>query len=264
MGKRRMYSKDIVRSDAFLDLPVSSRELYFQLGMDTDDRGYIPNAKSIIRLIGANQGDLEPLIAKGFLLLRGDTLLLQKHFTINNSVRGDRFHETTYIDDLRKLFIEDNGSYTDNSEKGKKIIIDVVGIPNGYQMDTEDKLSKDKIIKDNLNKDIDIIDTENKNAHARENIFVQEIINFGYVENNDIDLFKYEELFESFKNDLTEEEIMFYVDKVISISKTQQIKNRLAYLTAALNQFRNCKKKSESSESADSEFWMNIQKSILG
>ena len=135
MSKRRMFCKDIVRSDAFLDLPVSSRELYFQLGMDTDDRGYIPNARSIIRLIGANQGDLEPLIAKGFLMIRGETLILQKHFRINNTIRTDRFHESEYIDDLKKLFIKDNGAYTEDADKG-------IPINSGqlvYQMDTEDK-----------------------------------------------------------------------------------------------------------------------------
>lgn len=136
MPKRRMFSNEIVRSDAFLDLPVSSRELYFQLGMDTDDRGYIPNAKSIIRLIGANQGDLEPLIAKGFLMIRGETLILQKHFGINNIIRHDRFHETEYLEDLKKLFIKDNGSYTEDKNQGKPMV-NILGIPNGNQKTTD-------------------------------------------------------------------------------------------------------------------------------
>lgn len=136
-----MFSKDVVRSDAFLDLPVSSRELYFQLGMDTDDRGYISNAKSIIRLIGANQGDLEPLIQKGFLMIRGETLILQKHFRINNTVRTDRFHESEYIDDLKKLFIKDNGVYTQDPNKGKPISVNTLVYQADTELDTEDKLS---------------------------------------------------------------------------------------------------------------------------
>ena len=136
-----MFSKDVVRSDAFLDLPVSSRELYFQLGMDTDDRGYISNAKSIIRLIGANQGDLEPLISKGFLMIRGETLILQKHFRINNTVRTDRFHESEYIDDLKKLFIKDNGAYTQDPNKGKPLNNNTLVYQKDTDLDTEDKLS---------------------------------------------------------------------------------------------------------------------------
>lgn len=157
MANRRMFSKDVCRSDAFLELPVSSRELYFQLGLDTDDRGYVANAKTIIRLIGANQGDLEPLITKGFLLLRGETLILQKHFRINNTIRQDRFHESEYIDDFKKLFIKDNGVYTVDSNKGISVGVKLLGIPNDNQVvtnaDTEDKLSKEKISKDKLDKD---------------------------------------------------------------------------------------------------------------
>ena len=138
MAKRRMFSKDIVRSDDFLDLPVSSRELYFQLGMETDDRGYISNARSTIRLLGANVGDLEPLIKKGFLMLRGETLILQKHFRINNTIRTDRFHESEYVDDLKKLFIKDNGAYTTDENKGKPMVLSL-GIPNDNHCETEDK-----------------------------------------------------------------------------------------------------------------------------
>lgn len=155
-----MFSKEIVRSDAFLDLPVSSRELYFQLGMDTDDRGYIPNAKSVIRLIGANQGDLEPLITKGFLMIRGDTLILQKHFEINNIIRHDRFHETEYLEDLKKLFIKDNGSYTEDKNQGKSMISvlgDTSGIPNGNQLptDTNTILIQNNTIQNNSNSNTD-------------------------------------------------------------------------------------------------------------
>lgn len=114
MATRRMFSKDIVRSDAFLDLPLSTQALYFQLGMDTDDRGYIANAKAIIRLIGANKGDLELLVQKRFVLIRDETLILQKHFKINNLIRKDRFKETNYLDDFQKLFLDNNDSYTEN------------------------------------------------------------------------------------------------------------------------------------------------------
>lgn len=154
MPNRRMFSKDIVRSDAFLDLPVSSRELYFQLGMETDDRGYISTARSVIRLIGANQGDLEPLIQKGFLMIRGETLILQKHFRINNTIRSDRFHESEYIDDLKKLFIKDNGAYTEDETKGVAVNGGQLVYQVGTKMDTEDKLSKDKLSKDNINNNI--------------------------------------------------------------------------------------------------------------
>lgn len=40
MAKRRMFSLDVVDTDAFLDLPASSQCLYFHLGMRADDDGF--------------------------------------------------------------------------------------------------------------------------------------------------------------------------------------------------------------------------------
>lgn len=185
MAKRRMFSKEIVRSDAFLDLPVSSRELYFQLGMDTDDRGYIPNAKSVIRLIGANQGDLEPLITKGFLMIRGDTLILQKHFEINNIIRHDRFHETEYLEDLKKLFIKENGSYTEDEKQGKSMV-SVLGIPNDNQKptDTNTILIQNNTIQNN-SKSNSYSDSNSIQVYSQ--ILVKILIDSNYIESKSLD-----------------------------------------------------------------------------
>ena len=41
MAERRMFAKTIVLSDAFLDLPLGSRCLYYTLGMLADDDGFV-------------------------------------------------------------------------------------------------------------------------------------------------------------------------------------------------------------------------------
>ena len=46
MAQRRMFSPNIVDSDAFLDMPASSQLLYFHLGMRADDDGFVANASS--------------------------------------------------------------------------------------------------------------------------------------------------------------------------------------------------------------------------
>lgn len=48
-----MFSKTIVDSDAFLDMPLSTQALYFHLSMRADDDGFLNNTKRIQRLIGA-------------------------------------------------------------------------------------------------------------------------------------------------------------------------------------------------------------------
>lgn len=43
MADRRMFSKTIIDSDAFLDMPLSTQALYFHLSMRGDDDGFINN-----------------------------------------------------------------------------------------------------------------------------------------------------------------------------------------------------------------------------
>lgn len=62
MAERRMFSKTVTKSDAFLDMPTSARCLYFHLGMQADDDGFIFSPKAIIRSLNCSEDDLKLLI----------------------------------------------------------------------------------------------------------------------------------------------------------------------------------------------------------
>ena len=49
MANKRMFSQTITNSDRFLDMPQSTQLLYFQLGMQADDDGFLDNYNSIMR-----------------------------------------------------------------------------------------------------------------------------------------------------------------------------------------------------------------------
>lgn len=68
MAEKRMFAKSIVLTDAFLDMPMSARCLYFTLGMLADDDGFVGSPKSIMRQCGASQDDMSVLLAKRFVL----------------------------------------------------------------------------------------------------------------------------------------------------------------------------------------------------
>ncbi|MUV46631.1 replisome organizer, partial [Lactococcus lactis] len=53
-----MFSKEVTTSDLFVDMPSSSQLLYFHLGMEADDEGFIGNAKMLSRAYGSNNDDL--------------------------------------------------------------------------------------------------------------------------------------------------------------------------------------------------------------
>ena len=136
MAERRMFAKTIVLSDAFLDMPLGARCLYMTFGMVADDDGFVNNAKSVIRLIGASEDDLRILIAKKFILLMDDGLIVIKHWRINNYLRNDRYQETKYIEEKAKLLIDEKGAY--------KFADESLGIPS-MVYPGKDSIGKDSI-----------------------------------------------------------------------------------------------------------------------
>ena len=112
MARKRMFTMKIVDSDAFLDMPLSTQCLYFHLNMRADDDGFVGNPKRIAKLIGSNDDDLKLLIAKRFVLLFEDGVIVIKHWRIHNTLSRDRYVETSYTDEKKELFLKDNGSYS--------------------------------------------------------------------------------------------------------------------------------------------------------
>ncbi len=150
MAERRMFAKTIVLSDAFLDMPLSARCLYFTLGMLADDDGFINSPKSIMRQCGASNDDMNILLAKKFLIAFESGVFVIKHWRINNYLRSDRYTETKYIEEKSKLLVDGNGGYT-------------VGIPSGTP-----SIDKVRIGQEESKKERDIYQEKNSN-HTREN-----------------------------------------------------------------------------------------------
>ena len=113
MAERRMFAKTIVLSDAFLDMPLSARCLYFTLGMLADDDGFVNSPKSIMRQAGACTDDLNLLLAKRFILAFDSGVIVIKHWRIHNYIQKDRYKESKYIEEKSTLTIDPNGAYTE-------------------------------------------------------------------------------------------------------------------------------------------------------
>lgn len=133
-----MFAKTIIDSDAFLDMPHSTQLLYFHLSMRADDEGFINNPKSIMRNTKCNEDDLKLLALKKFIIPFESGVVVIKHWKIHNYIAKDRFKETKYKEERALLSLDENNSYTN-------CIQDV------YKMDTQVRLGKDSIGKDNIN-----------------------------------------------------------------------------------------------------------------
>lgn len=95
MANRRMFSRDVCESDAFLDLPATSQRLYFFLGLFADDEGFLKNPKSVIRQVNSSVDDLKILVMKGFVIPFDSGVIVIKHWKLNNYLQSDRIKPTT-------------------------------------------------------------------------------------------------------------------------------------------------------------------------
>lgn len=136
MSQRRLFSPDIVESDAFLEMPLSSQVLYFHLAMHADDDGFV-NPRTIMRILGTPVDDLRVLLAKRFLLEFENGVVVIKHWLIHNTIRRDRYKPTRYLEQKNGLVVKENGSYT---ESGNQMA--TKWQPNGNLLVTQVKLSK--------------------------------------------------------------------------------------------------------------------------
>ena len=101
MAQRRMFSLQIVDTDAFMDMPLSAQALYFHLGMRADDDGFVSNARRVQKLVGAADDDLKLLIAKRFVLTFESGVIVLKHWKISNYIQKDRYKPTLYQEERR-------------------------------------------------------------------------------------------------------------------------------------------------------------------
>src|SRR4030081_3050951 len=102
MAQRRMFSSQIVTSDAFLEMPLTSQALYFHLGMSADDDGFV-SPRKVLRMSGAGEDDLKILLVKGFVIPFESGIIVITHWKQNNYLRNDRYTPTIYKDERERL-----------------------------------------------------------------------------------------------------------------------------------------------------------------
>ena len=163
MAEKRMFSKKIIDTDWFMDMPASTQNLYFHLSMRADDDGFVANPKRIIKLVGASEDDYKLLVAKRFVIVFESGICVITDWRINNYLRSDRYTETTYQEEKKMLILDDKGKYE-------------LGIPLGIpQVDPEYSLSNsnsNSIIlnnnKEDINSVIESIENEDLKNEIRE------------------------------------------------------------------------------------------------
>ena len=97
MANRRMFSRTVTGSGRFLRLGAQTRALYFDLGMEADDDGFV-EAYARMLSTGSKTRNLKELLEAGFLEMVDERNLVV-HITDweeNNVIRKDRYTPSVY------------------------------------------------------------------------------------------------------------------------------------------------------------------------
>ena len=126
MAVKRMFSSTVTETDNFLELPLKSQALYFHLGMQGDDDGFVANPRAIIRSIGCTARDLKPLETAGYVISFPSKVLVITDWKANNNLRNDRYKPTAFQNEMAQL----------KESSNKRYILIPVGIPSDNQLAT--------------------------------------------------------------------------------------------------------------------------------
>lgn len=110
MARKRMFDLEIINQDSFLDLPMESKALYFLLGMEADDEGFVAPRK-VLRLYGGTEDGLKVLIAKNFIIPFNTGVIVITDWKRNNYLDKNKVKETIYQDEKKQL------TYNNETEK---------------------------------------------------------------------------------------------------------------------------------------------------
>ena len=89
-----MFSKNVIDSDEFAELPTDSKLFYFLIGMCSDDEGICKNYKMLMKIHGIETEYLESLIDAKYIISINKVVVV-RHWLLNNQIRKDRFHPSS-------------------------------------------------------------------------------------------------------------------------------------------------------------------------
>lgn len=147
MAAKRMFLRELIDSDLFLEMPATAQNLYFHLGMRADDDGFINNSKKIMRAVRSSEDDLKILLVKHLVIKFESGVVVITHWLLNNQIRKDRYKETIHKKEKACLRVTDGREY--------EIAIapmDTNGLPDGNHMTPQISLDKNRLVQDRKEK----------------------------------------------------------------------------------------------------------------
>lgn len=105
-----MFDRAIIDTDRFMDLSMSAKALYFLLGMEADDEGFV-SYKKVMRVHGGNEDDIKILRAKNFIIQFKSGVVVITDWNKNNWLDTRRVKNTEYQTERKMLLLNNDKTY---------------------------------------------------------------------------------------------------------------------------------------------------------
>lgn len=181
MAARRMFSRELLQSDKFLDLDPEAQLLYFHICLESDDDGFVSSPKKVARTCGISFSLINSLVQSGFLILFESGIVLVRHWLIHNQIRRDRYKPSMHLEEKRTLVLRPNKEYALISEVPED---EISGCQFVYQPETQinidensteehkkDKNSEDMEDHENSGNDDSFSHSSMKNVYSNSEVF---------------------------------------------------------------------------------------------
>jgi hypothetical protein len=145
-----MFTKKVTDDDNFMSLSSSAQALYLHLSMSADDDGFCNQVTIAMFKAHASVQDLQALLEKRYIYQFENGVIVIKHWRMANALRKDRYTPTAFQEELARLNIKENGSYTWLPDGCQAV---ANRLPDGCRVDAvclpQDSIGKDSIVEDN-------------------------------------------------------------------------------------------------------------------
>lgn len=140
MATKRMFDRAIIDTDKFMDMPLSAKAIYFLLGMEADDEGFV-SYKKVMRVHGGNDDDTKLLIVKGFIIHFESGVVVITDWCKNNWLDSRRIRPTEYQKERKTL----------GKNKGEYFLLS-----NGLASIVESSIEENNVLSDEEKKSVEI------------------------------------------------------------------------------------------------------------
>lgn len=120
LAERRMFTKKITDDDKFMALSSSAQALYLHLSMSADDDGFSNQVSISMFKAHASVQDLHTLLEMRYIYQFDNGVIVIKHWRMANALRKDRYTPTIFQEELSRLDVKGNGSYTWLTDRSQK------------------------------------------------------------------------------------------------------------------------------------------------